>query len=639
MRKNLLIVLGLLIGIGVAAQQRNYTSIRKAVPRTINQGIEKAGQSSDWAIGWDNADVIYNRSGDLLKTTISTSLNVFGIFSTDQRVISARPEADLIAFGNRAGGPSGATGNDLRVSFSTDLGTTWNSVLVSSLTGRNIRYPSTIIYNPEGNTDPDNMFAIFAAPATDGTNWVSNYFGSIGLDGQNLDINYRDNVPLPYINHLNIDLCVTNAGNVHVASQYLSGTSASYVYEGFDIQNGLFNPETSVVDWEPEVVRIETEAGDENRIDANRLVFSPDGSVGYFLGTGIDLDPVYNPYGIEWPIVFKTTDQGLTWEKTEPFDFSQINVLYEYLYPTVANLDLVVPRWYNKWVGSTGNGATVDMNGNLHIAGILLGTTSIHPDSLTYFYNEEPRLMFDVFMNGDGTWGAQFIDTIRTESVDETAEFSMGWDQRIRMNRTADGSKVFATWADTDPVLWGASVTTNLYPDLYIWGYDMISHLYTAPVNVTALGDYWGDNFFLHSSDMVLEQGSDYMIPISTSFGPDEDGPITHQYFSGPGFNEAEFINPGAGNINPPARVLSISQNYPNPFSSISALDINLAAASRVSLEVYNLVGQKVLGLPARNLGTGTHTLYMNAASLKPGIYMYTVIADGERISRKMVVN
>lgn len=637
MKKTLLLSLALSVGLLAGAQQRNLSNIRKAEVRPIDQGINHTNETSVQSTY--TGGEIYNRSGDLLKTNIASSSNVFGIFSYEQRVVSAQPEAGMVFFGNRAGGPLGATGNDIKVAWGANESATWSNYVITPETGFNFRYPSTVVYNPAGNTNPANMVAIVSGPFTDAAGWKGQFFGSVKLDGQNKNITYQNNEPNIYINHLNIGLNVTKNGHAHVASQRLNGTSTSYLSAGWEVLNGSFNAATNQFDWEP-VVQVQPALLEDGRIDANSLVFSPDGSVGYLLGTAVDADPDYSPYGLEWPVVYKTTDNGETWEKTEPFNFSEINTFNEYLWPTRGNLDLVVPRWYNKWVGGNrNNGATVDIHGNLHIAGIVRSTNSVHPDSLGYFYTEEPVLIFDVFMNGDGTWNAIFVDSVRTEVVDDTNPFGMGWDQRIQMSRTSDGSKVFVTWGDTDPASWGINFETNQQPDVFTWGYDVTSNLYTLPVNVTALTEYWGENFWMHVSDMVIQNGSKYHIPVSTSVpGATQDNPLTHQYLSGVYFDESDFILLGSNDPEVPAGRLLVSQNYPNPFNGSSEVVVSLSSPAGVSLKVYNLLGQNVLEVAERRLVAGSHILSINASSLKAGVYSYVVTAGNERVTKKMIV-
>lgn len=39
------------------------------------------------------------------------------------------------------------------------------------------RYPSGSLFNPIGNTDPNNIYSIVAGPATNGSEWVGTYVG------------------------------------------------------------------------------------------------------------------------------------------------------------------------------------------------------------------------------------------------------------------------------------------------------------------------------------------------------------------------------------------------------------------------------------------------------------------------------
>lgn len=638
MKKSLLLALALSFSLLAGAQQRNLSKVYKAEVRPIDASISNPEINLNQQ-GEDDFGGIINRSGEILKTKVSTSSNVFGIFSVDQTVITTHPELNFVAFGNRAGGSMGATGNDLRVAYSTDLGANWTNFIISAVTNKNFRYPSVATYNPAGNTDPANMYAIFSGPYTGAASWEGQFFGSVKFDGTtDKNVTYEPNQSTVYLNHMNIGLNVDAEGNVHVASQRLNGTEAAYTSEGWEVLNGTFNQSTNVVDWDLPRVTVQPDLGDENRIDASRLVFSPDGSVGYLLGTGVDLDQNYNPYGVEWPVVYKTLDNGVTWEKIEPFDFSTIGIFNEMLYPTIGNLDFVCPRWYNKWVGGNrSNGATVDKDGNLHIAGIIRSTNSIHPDSLNYFYTLEPVLMFDVFMKGDGTWDAAFVDTIRSAVV-ESDPFGMGWDQRVEMTRTDDGAKVFVTWADTDPTLWGGDITTNLQPDIYVWAHNLITNDFGGPENVTKYGDYWGDNRWTHVGNMVLEADEFYHIPISTSnsstSGGTQDNPMDHNYVSGIGFSYGDVAVKDIKY----SSFASVSQNYPNPVGETTQFVIALQKASNVSVDIYNMVGQKVAGISPRILSAGEHTLIFDAARLEPGIYTYTVTANNERISNKMVI-
>jgi hypothetical protein len=646
MKKSLLIGLALCVSVVAGAQQRELPKkIFKAEPRSIisdksNPDLNANAQNNDYLGG------LYNPTRELSKVPIASSSNAYGIFTMDQNIISTDPALDMIVFGNRGGGALGiGTGNDLVYAYSTDLGATWTNFSITSSDPANwFRYPSTVFYNPEGNTDPANMYAIFSGPYVISSGWRGQYFGSVKFDGvTDKDITFEVNESNVYLNHMNGGLCVTPGGHVHVMSTRLNGNEANYTSVGYEVLNGVFNTETNKVDWELPRVVVNPELDDDNNLWATDMVYSPDGSIGYLVCTGLDPDPEYNPYSyngtVEWPVVYKTTDHGVTWDKIEPFDFTQIEIFQEYLYPTRQDPTLLIPRFFNRWVsGPNANGYTVDMNGNLHISAPMMSTMSLEPDSTNYFY-QEPTLMFDVFMNGDGTWDAVFIDTIRTEPVASVGS-EIGWDQRIHMLRNTDGSKVFTVWADTDPKYLSGSETTNTQPDIFTWGMDVNTKNITPAKNVTALGDYWADNFWLHVGNIALEDEDEsgvpeYLLPMTTSTCTGAtisvDNPWTHYYVGGVNImtkvKDIDIISNS-----------SLSQNYPNPFKTKTEFELTLDKPATVGVEVYSIVGQKVVSIPAHEYTAGTHKITINAADLKPGVYVYSIIANGERASRKMTV-
>ncbi len=468
-----------------------------------------------------------------------------------------------------------------------------------------------------------------------GGSWKGQFYGSANMDGSNVKTTYEENDTNIFLNHRNIGLTATPSGHVHVASMRLEGETGNYTHAGWEVLNGMYNQTTRQIDWDP-IVKIQPELLEDNRVDADRMVFSPDGSIGYLFGTGVDADTDYNPYGVDWPIVYKTVDHGETWNKIPEFDFSTIEAFKEYIWPTLGNEELVVPKWYNKWIGEynqNSNGATVDIHGNLHIAAMLRASYSVHPDSLNYIYTFEPLNIFDVYMKGDGTWDAQFIDTLRSKRYEEfPSEFNL--DQRISMSRTQSGDKVFVTWADSDLATWQVQFEDNRLPDVYTWAFDVTQPLYSPSTNATEFGDYWGSNFYTHVADMVIENEGFYHIPLTTSvLGNDAGEPVTYQYLQ----NVYPDFIVSTNSLNSP--VSAIQQNYPNPANETTRVDVTLAQSAKVSLEVHNILGQKVYEIAARNLSEGTHPFEINVAKLKAGVYTYSVIANGERSTRKMMVN
>jgi hypothetical protein len=73
----------------------------------------------------------------------------------------------------------------------------------------------------------------------------------------------------------------------------------------------------------------------------------------------------------------------------------------------------------------------------------------------------------------------------------------------------------------------------------------------------------------------------------------------------------------------------SLDQNYPNPFNPNTSILFNLASESKVSLKVFDLLGQEIKQLVNSNLTAGHHTVEFDASQFNSGIYFYRLEAIG----------
>jgi len=81
-----------------------------------------------------------------------------------------------------------------------------------------------------------------------------------------------------------------------------------------------------------------------------------------------------------------------------------------------------------------------------------------------------------------------------------------------------------------------------------------------------------------------------------------------------------------------------VSQNFPNPFSTVSTVNVRLEEAANLSLVVTNMTGQKVIEMNKGQLAAQNHTFTIDASKLQSGIYFYTVTAGTSQVTRKMIV-
>ncbi|MEJ2104787.1 MAG: T9SS type A sorting domain-containing protein [Ignavibacteriaceae bacterium] len=72
-----------------------------------------------------------------------------------------------------------------------------------------------------------------------------------------------------------------------------------------------------------------------------------------------------------------------------------------------------------------------------------------------------------------------------------------------------------------------------------------------------------------------------------------------------------------------------LAQNYPNPFNPSTKINFSLAVDSKVSLKIFNVLGQEVAAGINSNLTAGSHQFNFDASSLNSGVYMYRIEANG----------
>ncbi len=82
----------------------------------------------------------------------------------------------------------------------------------------------------------------------------------------------------------------------------------------------------------------------------------------------------------------------------------------------------------------------------------------------------------------------------------------------------------------------------------------------------------------------------------------------------------------------------ALAQNYPNPFNPSTTIEFSLPEKAHVTLDIYNLLGQKVATLSDGDYSAGVYSVVWRAENAASGIYFYRLNAGAEVITRKMAL-
>ncbi|MCF8241750.1 MAG: choice-of-anchor D domain-containing protein [Melioribacteraceae bacterium] len=72
-----------------------------------------------------------------------------------------------------------------------------------------------------------------------------------------------------------------------------------------------------------------------------------------------------------------------------------------------------------------------------------------------------------------------------------------------------------------------------------------------------------------------------------------------------------------------------LSQNYPNPFNPSTTISFGLPTDAKVTLKLFDILGQEVVSLVGAEYKAGTYRIKFNASNLSSGVYLYQIRAEG----------
>ena len=82
----------------------------------------------------------------------------------------------------------------------------------------------------------------------------------------------------------------------------------------------------------------------------------------------------------------------------------------------------------------------------------------------------------------------------------------------------------------------------------------------------------------------------------------------------------------------------NLDQNYPNPFNPYTKIKYSIPEMSKVSLTLFNLLGEEVTTLVNEEKTAGNYTVEFIASSLPSGVYFYQLKAGEYTSVKKMIL-
>ncbi|MCX6173705.1 MAG: T9SS type A sorting domain-containing protein [Ignavibacteriales bacterium] len=81
-----------------------------------------------------------------------------------------------------------------------------------------------------------------------------------------------------------------------------------------------------------------------------------------------------------------------------------------------------------------------------------------------------------------------------------------------------------------------------------------------------------------------------------------------------------------------------LNQNYPNPFNPSTSITYSLPNTGYITLEVFNMIGQRVATLIDGIENAGSHQIQFNANKIASGIYFYRIQFNSLTLTKRMML-
>ena len=659
------------------------------------------------------------------STTISWkllcgSMNCYGQLVSNTRPLQYNPDVNAVSFIHRKSAtytatpvqPAAVLSGVVLAEISTNWGATWDSTCIWNDGTNAGRYPQGAIYSAAGNTNIANAYVVGSGPTVAGNAFTGDWYASkkLAAPGSTLYNTTADATPnaQQFFSFTGPPASYSVAGQ-HSWSRYgFSSTSDGKIRSLALIQNdgstlgdpakmrgvavvkGAFN--AGVFVWSTDSIIPPTaltptySAAPGVKVLSSdvQMAFNQAGTVGYAIMMGA-LATATNENRGSQPIVYKTTNSGLSWAPISGINFSAptMSFILNHISSVSSNTNLTIPNFQNYDIA-------VDATNKLHIGALIIGHPINDLDSLGYVAQytmsanmgdkylwghragERPYL-YDFIGDGTAPWIVKTIDSLSSEDPgaattasgygpnpwDNTGTNSrkINIDPRLQMGRTPDGNYITFSYTESDTNFVPLTAKWNILPNIkarciavsgatYIVSPTKINVSRPAPTQ-GLVNPKVSEKAFLHymsptegTQTVVVVSNTLTTVDFNTPFTVTNSNPL-QQLTNETNWYAMARLSFNFGGISGVQQNAANSVNssvlYPNPAYNNATLAIGLKDASSITINVYDVVGQLVKTTKADGQ-LGENNINIDLNNLTTGIYMVNVKVGNTTSTKKLII-
>jgi hypothetical protein len=600
--------------VAVLAQAGKDVKSLKPAPLAIDDGVERVTSSTQGSYipGLDTPT-------NLNWFPVDSMANAFGPANTCTPLVYD-PATNVVGLLHRGAAPYAAGSGQLWYNISRNAGATWRRV--GELNGgapQDCRYPSAAISNPANSSDTGQCLFVYVAPNLQNAGTWGYY--TYGVDyplGGGAGTGTAD-----------VTLMGASSSNGTIFGAHNSdwiNWTATQAPGNNDTRIWRTNDYVSIPTFVPAVWR-DTTPVFINAIAGIISLGRPSGSYyamqGFWEGdtTGVDYFPFNGGYS-------KSTDAGATWGanwvRPQPDWIIATGLrrgwdLYDFAQPPGTTVS-----WNSTF--------TVDANGRGHF---------FHVVADSPWTEHVPRGILEVYETGTNTWAYKWVNQdVNTYTglgypglPSSTTPYLDQTHHSPKASVSPDGQVMTLVWLDA-----ATMAPADSFPDVWFSYRRITDASWSTPTNLTQTPGF--PELLLHAAPVLKSNGNNsytvfigrtYQCNINT-YPPDNAAKSTFYVaahtFTVTGVNETGQQPTG----------FKLEQNYPNPFNPSTTISYSVAQAGRVSLKVFNTLGQEVATLVDENVSPGEYKVNFDASKVSSGVYIYKLVSGSRVESKKMLL-